>query len=99
MNRHIIETAAVFLLISGSVLVESWAMDIPPGTGKHMGPPPEAIEACRDKNKGDTVEITSPRGEKMNAVCEQIDGQLIAVPEGGFRGQKVLPPGERHSVE
>jgi len=65
----------------------------------NIGLPPEAIEACKDKNEGDKVEITNSRMEKMKATCKQIDGQLIAVPEGDFRGQKVPSPSERQSRE
>jgi hypothetical protein len=91
MNKHIINTAAGILLLIWSASAAVWAMDGSPDSGRRMGPPPEAIEACKDKNEGAKVEITNPRGEKMNAVCEKIDGQLVAVPEEGFRGQKVPP--------
>jgi len=91
MNKHIINTAAGILLLVGSASAAAWAMDGPPDSGRRIGPPPETIEACKDKNEETKVEITNPRGEKMNAVCKQIDGQLVAVPEEGFRGQKVPP--------
>ena len=99
MNRYVIGTTVGLLLLIGSASAVVWAIDGPPGRGSHMGPPPEAIEACKDKNEGAKVEISNHRGEKMKATCEQIDGQLVAVPEGGFRGQKVPPPGERHGGE
>jgi hypothetical protein len=92
MNRYIIE-AAIFFLISGSSPATVWAMDGPSGSGRHMGPPSEAVEACKDKSEGDKVEITNPRGEKMNAVCKQLHGQLVAMPEDGFGGPKGMPPG------
>ena len=98
MNRHMIGTMMVLLLLIGSAsavvwAAVVWAMDGAPGRGEgRTGPPPEAIEACKDKNEGAKVEIATPRGEKIKATCEQIDGQLVAVPEGGFRGPKVLPP-------
>jgi hypothetical protein len=85
MNRQIINTAVGILFLIGSASAAVCAMDGPPDSGRQMGPPPEAVEACKDKNEGDKVEITNPRGEKMDSVCEQIDGKLVAVPEGGFR--------------
>jgi hypothetical protein len=91
MKKNVIKTAAGVLLLIGSASGAVWAVDGPPDSGKRMGPPPEAIEACKDKSEGAKVEIINPRGEKMNAVCKQIDGQPAAVPEEGSRGQKVPP--------
>ena len=93
MNRYIINTATTILLPIVIASSAVWAMDGPPGRGRHMGPPAEAVEACKDKSEGDKVEITNPRGEKMNAVCKQINRQLVAMPEDGFGGPKGLPPG------
>ncbi|MFH1215506.1 MAG: hypothetical protein V1706_03290 [Pseudomonadota bacterium] len=56
--------------------------------GRRQGPPPEAIEACENKNAGDSVKFTGRRGESLEATCQEIDGQLVAVPEG-------MPPGGR----
>lgn len=93
MNTNIIGTmVGLFLLIGSASAV--WAFDGPPGRGSHLGPPPEAIEACKDKNEGDKVEITSLRMEKMKATCK-----LVAVPDGDFRGQKIPLPCERHGGE
>jgi hypothetical protein len=50
---------------------------------RRQGPPPEAISACEDKQVGDSVEFTGRRGEKLEATCQEINGQLAAVPEGG----------------
>jgi hypothetical protein len=92
MKRHAIGISAGLLLLIGSTSVVVYAMDGPPGPGRHMGPPPEAVEACEGKSEGADVEFTNPRGEKVKAVCKQIDGQLVAVPEGGFRGPKGMMP-------
>lgn len=85
MNRRIIGTTVGLLLLIGSALTSAWAFDGPPGRRGHTGPPPEAIETCKDKSEGDVVEFTTPRGEKVTATCKQIKGHLVAVPEGGFR--------------
>lgn len=49
--------------------------------GRPQGPPPEAIEACEGKAVGDAVEFTGRRGETLEATCQEIDGQLVAVPD------------------
>ena len=91
MNKHIRKIAAVTLLLIGSASAEVWAMDGPPG---RMGPPPEAIEACKNKSEGTSVEFTGRRGEKIKATCRVIDGRLAAMPDDGFRCPKPPPPGE-----
>lgn len=50
--------------------------------GRSQGPPPEAIEACEGKSPGDSVSFSGRRGETLNATCEEVEGQLVAVPEG-----------------
>lgn len=88
MNRNLIGTMAVLLLAPAVVLAFDW----PAGRGGRKGAPPEAIEACKGKTEGDAVEFTTPRGDKVTATCKLADSQLVAVPEGGFRGQKGAPP-------
>lgn len=56
------------------------------GRPDRRGPPPEAIDACKEKSEGAAVEITTPHGDTIKATCKKIKGQLVAVPEGG-------PPG------
>jgi Spy/CpxP family protein refolding chaperone len=53
-----------------------------------MGPPSEAIEACKGKTEGTEVEFTTRRGDKVKATC-----RMMPVPEGfagdeGPRGMK-----------
>jgi hypothetical protein len=96
MNRQIIMTAAGLLLFIGSVSAGVWAMDGPPGRGGPMGPPPEAVEACKNKSEGTAVEFIGHRGEKIKATCKLIDGQLAAVPTDGFRSLKPPPPVENN---
>ena len=90
MNKNLIGMTMSSILLFGSA---SWAFDGPQGRGGRT-PPPEAIEACKDKKEGETVEITIPQGEKIKATCKDINGQLAAVPEGGFRGRGGRPSGE-----
>jgi hypothetical protein len=49
---------------------------------RHQGPPPEAFQACSDKQVGDTVEFNGRGGETLTAVCKEMNGKLVAVPEG-----------------
>ncbi|SHO49924.1 hypothetical protein [Desulfopila aestuarii] len=50
-----------------------------------QGPPPEAIDACKDKQEGDSVTFTGRRGESLKATCKAMQGILAAVPEGHVR--------------
>jgi len=51
----------------------------PPAGGR---PPQEAIDACKGKSEGTSVEFTTPRGT-LKGTCKSMNGQLVAVPEGG----------------
>jgi hypothetical protein len=86
MNRKRISVAVVSLLLMGSTLAMAEGFGGPPSGSGNMKPPAEAIEACKDKNEGDAVEFNTPRGDKLKAVCKKNDNQLVAVPEGAFRG-------------
>ncbi|MGZ3183642.1 MAG: hypothetical protein ACXU8N_14490 [Telluria sp.] len=55
----------------------------PPAPPKdHRGPPPEAIEACKGKQAGDSVTIKTPRGDTLTGTC-----QLVFMPQRG-EGQR-----------
>lgn len=56
--------------------------------GRPQGPPPEAIEACENKSVGDSVTFAGRQGESLSATCAEIDGQLVAVPEGMKQGSR-----------
>jgi len=56
------------------------------GAGPESGrtprkPPQEAFDACKGKSAGDTVSITTPRGDTLTAVCRQLDEQVVAMPD------------------
>jgi len=55
------------------------------GRGQY-GPPQAAIDACDGKNTGDTVEFSNRRNESISGTCQEENGLLIAMPEGGHRG-------------
>lgn len=52
-----------------------------PGGRQARRPPQEAYSACQGKNEGDSVTVTTPRGETLAAVCRKMDGHLVAMPE------------------
>jgi hypothetical protein len=99
MKKHIIGTMVGALFLIGSVSSAAWATDGPPGPGHHMGPPPEAIEACKDKTEGIAVEFTNRRGETVKATCTQLHDRLVAVPEGWAGGRRGTQPAKTQSGE
>ena len=50
----------------------------PQQMGPPMGPPPEAIEACKGKAAGGTSQFQAPSGDIVTGTC-----QLILVPNQG----------------
>ena len=55
------------------------------GRGQY-GPPQTAIDACDGKTTGDTVEFINRRNVSITGTCQEEDGLMIAMPEGGHRG-------------
>ena len=59
-----------------------------PGKGRgQYGPPQTAIDACDGKNTGDMVEFMNRRNVSISGTCRELDGLLIAMPEGGLGGK------------
>ncbi|SDZ82980.1 hypothetical protein SAMN05660420_00515 [Desulfuromusa kysingii] len=56
------------------------------GKGRPQGPPPEAIAACEGKSVGDSVTFTGREGESIKSTCQEVDGQIVAVPEDMPKG-------------
>ena len=71
-----------------SLMIMFFFLAVVPATGctagnrRPQGPPPEAIAACKDKVVGDAVQFAGRRGETVEATCQEIEGQIVAVPEG-----------------
>jgi Spy/CpxP family protein refolding chaperone len=58
-----------------------------PGKGRGQYEPPQtAIDACDGKNTGDTVEFMNRRNVSISGTCQEENGLLIAMHEGGHRG-------------
>ena len=49
--------------------------------GPRREPPPQAYQDCKGKKEGDTVQIITPRNEKMAAICTRSAQGLFARPE------------------
>ena len=89
-------TIATACLLAGSM---AWSQQGPPRGrgGDRQGPPPEAIEACKDLGEGDACSVETPRG-KLEGTCRKPprgDGDGLACVPRGRRG----PGGERGSEE
>lgn len=53
---------------------------------ERRGPPQEFIDACKGKKDGDTVEASTPRGQKVKGVC-----RMVMMPSN--------PPGDRPGAD
>ena len=76
-------TIAITLLLSGAAALA--APGPRPGEGgkeQHRGPPPEALEVCKGKAAGTTVEMTTPRGDVVKGTCRMV---MIPDQEGRKR--------------
>lgn len=86
-NGGLFRKVIVILAVFAMVPVAGHAFGPHGGTGKRMGPPQEAINACADLNEGDMVQFTTRRGKTVSGICRDVRGGLIAVPEGKFNGR------------
>ncbi len=93
MRTHRLTAGIIVLSILGLVPAARAASDNEPAGGRRSGPSQAAIDACKDKNEGAAVEFTSRHGHTIKAVCKSVNGQLAAVPQGGFHHQRGAPPG------
>jgi|GEM_PF-5869624 len=85
--RRILPLVAVLLLGRASLAVASPDGGRPPHDRQPPGPPKAALEACAGKKPGDAVNVTTPDGRSVKAVCT-----LVAVPAERDRQP---PAGER----
>lgn len=91
-----IRKTLVILSVFAMIPVAGHAFGPREGAGKKAGPPKEAIDACKDLNKGDMVQFTTRRGDTVSGYCREVRGGVIAVPEGGFHGRhRGIGPGNR----
>jgi len=96
MKRNNVKTTIFLAALATLAQVPAHASSGPQERGSRpTGPPPEAIEACREKSPGDAVTITTPRGDTLKATCTQVNGELVALPEGAPAGPANGAPPER----
>lgn len=82
MGIHGMKRAGVLGMFAAMVSVPVWASMEQPGPGDRREPPQEAFDACKGKDEGSTVEMTTPNGSTIKATCKRFKDQLVAVPEG-----------------
>ena len=75
--------AALLIAILVLLPIAGCAANDDSNDNRRKGPPPEAISACESKLVGDSVEFTGRKGETVKATCQEMNGQLAAVPAGG----------------
>jgi len=74
---------AAALCAAGAMLPASvWASIGTSESGDRREPPQAAFDACNGKSEGTAVEITTPNGDTIKAVCKKFEDRLVAVPEG-----------------
>ena len=80
-TRHFLATAALLLAVPFAALAQTSAGGgTPPDQGgKHRGPPPEAIAACKGKAVGTQASFTDRGGRTVSGACTQM-GDVVAVP-------------------
>ena len=83
-NKTLLKGLAVLITLLSILAVSACAQSSRSGGpgGRQQGPPPEAIEVCEGKAEGDTVSFSGRRGDTIEATCQMVDDQLVAVPEG-----------------
>lgn len=81
MNRNAMLKVTLMLILFGIIMITSFANSDDHQDLSRLGPPTEAIEVCKGKVAGDIVEFTDPQGETVHGNCQEIKGQLAAVPE------------------
>ena len=89
-------TMLAVLVLVGLIPAAGWANIQEAGRRRPPEPPQQAFDACLEKSEGTTVEMTTPQGGTMKAVCKTFGSRLAAVPEGGAPppGGDGPPPGE-----
>lgn len=86
MSSYAMMKVALILVFFGVIMITSFAGSDNNQEVGRLGPPTEAIEVCKGRVAGESVEFIDPQGEIILANCREIKGQLTAFPEE-------MPPG------
>ena len=82
MRKNFLKKLLIICLLAAIVPNLVWsASDSQKPSGDRRKPPKEAFEACKGKSEGAAVEMTTPHGT-LKATCKNMEGKLVAVPEG-----------------
>jgi hypothetical protein len=90
--------SVLFCMLAMMLPASVWASGGPTEPGERREPPQEAFEACREKNEGDVVEVTTSRGESIKSTCRKNKDQLVAVPEGDSRSPEGDVPSPSEAI-
>ncbi len=81
MKKNRIVTFSSIATLIAAIVMLSINANASNDSNKRPGPPPEAFAACKGKAVGDTVTFSGRNGEKVAAVCKEIQGKLVAAPD------------------
>jgi hypothetical protein len=87
MNGKMVKIAIAVTAAAILAPAALWASTSAGGRGERREPPPEAFTACQGKSEGDAVEVTTPDGKTLKAVCRQLNSKLAALPQMGGSGR------------
>ena len=88
MRSYWCGVAAMLMLATGSL---AHAAQGDKSSRGHQ-PPEEAFKACVGKSEGDTVSVTMPRGDTLEATCAKFGDKLAARPSRPPGGEDRGPP-------
>jgi hypothetical protein len=77
-----IKRAAALCVACAMVSASVGASFGPPDSGDRREAPQAAFDACKGKSEGTAVEIATPNGDTIKAICKKFEDRLVAVPEG-----------------
>lgn len=87
----------LMLIMPDDSVVRSEEMNRPSKPQGRMKFPPEAIETCKGKSEGTSVQFTTSHGDTLKGVCKLFEGVLTAMPEPGTPPPKSNKPTESKS--
>ena len=90
-NTFTQKSIACALVLATLITVETASAQPGGDDGQRHGPPPEAIEACSNKSKGDSCGFSGRQDEALEGTCfaPPREGKALACkPEGGRGGHQ-----------
>lgn len=81
MESKVLGRVSTAVFATALMTAQAYGSSGPDGREGGRRPPQEAFDACSGKSEGTVVEMTTPRGGVMKAVCKAVNGVLVAVPQ------------------